>query len=408
MNKHMVLHVTVLTICIALLTTSIPLSGQGSLTCPQIAPNMRPALLLVEGKTYEESRLWVACEYGGELHRESIISGNRLEATQIDNAVFLVSISQSPYIGSTGSTYVLDLNFGTIRRISETPSIRCLRAEPSRKTAMLIDSIRMPREDRLTELGLMSLATTERQVLSRKLLGDEYSRITHPFKISPDFLHIAYIGNKGEFGAGHADDFELKSLDLKTLKNEVLDSKVRVDIPGISSFSHGNPPFEWISNTQVLYQHMVTQDGFNALCAFKIVDIRTKEISERFRKQLRMELDGGYLETDPLTGRLILNHKYVLDYAQNQIFDRILPFTVISDPLQKGTEIRSADEVLYSGSAMCIGTWQSASGSAFAYVLTPSYGAAAAEVYAVFDRDLKPLRVTEGYSSLIHPIGWIQ
>jgi hypothetical protein len=153
---------------------------------------------------------------------------------------------------------------------------------------------------------------------------------------------------------------------------------------------------------------MVTQDGVDALCAFNIVDIRTKEISERFRKQLRMELNGGYLETDPLTGHLILNRKYVLDHAQNQIIDRILPFTVVSDPLQKGTEIRSANGVLYSGSAMCIGTWLSASGSSFAYVLTPSYEASSAEVYAVFGQDLKPLKVAEGYSSFTHPIGWIQ
>jgi hypothetical protein len=316
---------------------------------------------------------------------------------------------------------VLDLNSGTIKRISETPGVRCLRSEPSRKTAMLIDSIRIPGEDRLAELGLTSLATAERQVLSKALLGDEYSnithprprtlldneyfRITHPFMISPDFLHIAYISNKGEFEAG---DFELKSLDLQTLKTEVLDRNVNVQIPGISSFSHGFPPFEWISNSQVLYQHMVSQDGVNALCAFKTVDIRTKEISERFRKQVRMELNGGYLETDPLTGHLILNRKYVLDYTQNQIIDRILPFTVGSDPLQKGTEIKSADGVLYSGSAMCIGTWMSASGTSFAYVLTPSYGAPSAEVYALFGRDIKPLRVAEGYSSFTHPIGWIQ
>jgi hypothetical protein len=121
-----------------------------------------------------------------------------------------------------------------------------------------------------------------------------------------------------------------------------------------------------------------------------------------------MELNGGYLETDPLTGRLILNRKYVLDYSRNQIIDRILPFTVVTDPLQKGTEIRSTNGVLYSGSDMCIGTWLSPSGSSFAYKLTPQYGASSAVVYAVFGRDLKPLRVAEGYSAFTHPIGWIQ
>jgi hypothetical protein len=366
------------------------------------------------------SRLWIAYRQGGELHREFIIAGNRLEVTQLDNAIFLINnLQQSP--GTKGSTYAMDLNSGKIRQISETSVIRCLRSEPSRKTAMLVDSNRIPGEDRLTEIDLTSLTTNELQVLSKSSLGDEYlkirhpifrqlqenedSKITNPFMISPDFLHIAYVIDKVEF---EYREYELKSLNLRTLKTEVLDRDVKVHIPGISSDLNAFPPFEWINNNQVLYQHMVDAGWIDALCAFKIVDIRTKEISERFRKQLRMELGGGQLATDPLTGRLILNRKYVLDYSRNQLTDRILPFTAVTDLRQEKTEIKSVNGTLYSGSAMCLGTCMSASGSSFAYALTPSYGASSAEVYAVFGGDLKPLKVAEGYSSVTRPIGWIQ
>jgi hypothetical protein len=122
--------------------------------------------------------------------------------------------------------------------------MRCLRAEPARKTAMLIDSNGMTGEDRLIELGLVSLATAERLTLSKATAGDEYARIGHPFKISPDFTHIAYLSNKGGFAVERISEFELKSLDLRTFKAEVLDGNVRVEIPSISSFANGTPPFE--------------------------------------------------------------------------------------------------------------------------------------------------------------------
>jgi hypothetical protein len=425
MKNHRILHISILLALIALLITSNPESSSGSLRCPQIGPNMRPALL-VEEQTDKEERLWIVYWHGGELHRESILSGNWVDVTQLDNAVLLLSSAQSEMAGSAGSTYVLDFNLGKIKQISETPGIRCLRSEPSRKTAMLIDSNSIPGEDRLIELDLTSLTTHERQVLSKASLGYEYYQMVRrmhtngvmlnnedgrdkkPFRISPDFLHIAYTSNIGKSRSGK---FLLKSLNLTTLKTEVLDSNVNVEIPDISSYPQGYPPFDWINSSQVLYQHMEgSSDRARSTCAFKIADIKTKEVLERFRIELlQMELNGGCLETEPWTGHLILNNKYILDYIRNQITDRFLPFTVVSDNQLEKTVIRSADKVLYSGNAMCSEKCISASRSSFAYKLLPSYArSTAAELYAVFGRDTKPLRVDEGYSSSTRPIGWIQ
>ncbi len=409
----------VLILIMAQLSPSMVSPRLGRLSCPRIAGDKRPALLFVDGSP-DESRLWVAYANSGELRREFVLSARYLEVTQLDNSVFLVSAPGSP---QRTETYAMDLESGTARLIGQGPNLRCLRAEPARKTAMLIESDRSASEDRLIELGLVSLTTAERIRLPRTMLVDERTGIITPYKISPDFARIAFVTYEGGRGVERESEFELKSLDLRTLKVQVLDSDVRVRIPGISSFSHGIPPFEWISDSQILYQHMIGQErtdgGFgsnegaprlttDALCVFKIVDIRTGEITERFRQQLRMELNGGSLGTDPLTGRLAFNRNYVLDPVQNRLIDRILPYSISSDPAQRRTEIRSAADVLYSGDAMSLETCLSASGKYFAYALRPAGTGLAAEVYAVFNADRKPLSVAAGTFSPTRAIGWIE
>jgi hypothetical protein len=213
--------------------------------------------------------------------------------------------------------------------------------------------------------------------------------------------------------------YELRSLSLRTLKGEVLDGDVDVEIPGISSFSHGTPPFEWISSYEVLYQHMIIPDtGGGAaeqfslrtqgLHAFKIVDIRTAEISECFRKALRMELNGGSLETDPLTGRLRFNRDHMLDYLRNQIVSRLLPYSVQSAFDGGKTEIRSASSVIYAGNSMCLETCLSASGRCFSYVLRPEGTDVSDEIYAIFGANSEPLKVAHGGYAVTNPVGWIE
>jgi hypothetical protein len=415
MTSHKILYFAAFIMFMAVSSSAMRSPGHAAMTCPQIGKDMRPALLFVEG-TPEERHLGIAYLKGEKLRGEVIMSAKYLEVTQLDNAVFLISASATP---QTGAIYVMDLESGRIKRIGEGTSLRCLRAEPGRKAAMLVESDGMAGVDRLVELGLASLVTADRQVLSKTVLGEEYDRIGHPFKISPDFTHIAYVSKKSTGDFERTSDFELKSLDLRTFKAEVLDSAVLVQIPTISSFSYGIPPFEWISNNQVLYQHMIAQDNagsgsipnfiqVNGMCVFKIADIRTGEISECFRKELRMEFDGGSLTVDPLTGRLILNRNYVFDYVQKQLTDINLPFAVHADFAARKTEITSAASVLYSGAGMCMEARLSRSGSFFAYLLRPDVATLEAEIHAVFNRDGKPIKVAAGTASPTRPIGWIE
>ncbi len=407
----------------SLLTVSASWQASNSLTgistyqretaCPQVTGDKRPALLFVEDAAGEKY-LSVSYQLAGALRREPVIAAKYIEVTQLDNSVFLVATSETPRIGSV---FAMNFESGRARRLSATAGLRCLRAEPGRKTAMMVAFNRDAAEDRLVELDLLSFATSERYVLSRIQMGDEYERLGHPFKISPDFAHIAYLSRKGGPAVERASAFELRSLDLKTYTSTVLDDEVRAEIPDISSFAYGTPPFEWTSNTQLLYQHMVSDDNtskegiqtafrLDGICVLKIVDIAIGRISECFRKRLRMELNGGSLEMNPLTGRVVLNRKYVVDSLQKQLIDHLFPFIVDSDVSKNNTEVRLGRDLLYSGSAMCLGTCLSRSGKSLAYALRSSGPGTADELFAVFDPNSRPVKVASG-TFLPYPIGWI-
>jgi hypothetical protein len=410
MGKLRILYFIVLVTIAAIPSLSMFSFSSDPTNCPRLGKDKRPALLFYEGGP-DGLHLYVAYQQDGKLVRESIVSARYLELTQLDNAIFLTNTRLSSFI------YAMDFNTGEVKPIGEDGMIWCLRAEPARKTAMLIDSRRGSGRDRLIELGLTSLTTTKEQVLSNKELGDEYDRIVHPYKISPDFQQIAYVSKKGGKAVERVSNCELKSLDLRIYKTKVLDDNVRVEISGASSLGNGIPPFEWISNSQVLYQHIIAQESskesewslrpLNGLCVFKIVDIKTGNISECFRKEIRLELEGGTLKADPLTNRLIFNRNFILDYIQNQIVDKNLPFSV-SSYFSRKTEIKSASEVLYSGNLICSTTCLSKSGVNFSYLLASGGLSVQSEIYAVFNGSRKPVKVAEGINQMSHPIGWIE
>jgi hypothetical protein len=389
---------------------AIPSLSSDPLNCPKLGKDKRPALLFFE-RNSNGGNIYAAYLQDGALARESIASGRYHKVTQLDNAIFLLNTGQL-----NGSIYAMDFDSGTLKFVSDNGMIWCLRAEPARKKAMLIDSRRGSGRARLIEFDLTSLTTASEQILSAASLGEEYGRMVHR-KISPDFQQIAYVSRKGTKPVERISNYELKSLDLRTYATKVLDDNVRVEISIFSSYEYGIPPFEWISNNQVLYQDMIAQEStkenesgsasLNGQCVFKIVDIKTGNISERFRKEIRLELNGGRFETDPLTNRLTFNDSYILDYVQNKIVDKNLPFTVSSFPSRK-TEIRSAAELLYSGTYSCVETSLSKSGINFAYLLAVGDMKVSSEIYAVFNGSAKPLKVSGGTGSMSQIIGWIE
>jgi hypothetical protein len=137
------------------------------------------------------------------------------------------------------------------------------------------------------------------------------------------------------------------------------------------------------------------------------VNIKTKKVMELFRKELRLTLDGGSLQANPLNGQLIHNKKWVLNLRKKTFTAKDLPFAVVPGFHTKPTKILHGQAVLFSGSARCVSNCISPSGNNFAYSLRPKPRSLAEEVYAKVQGLPEPIKVAEG-PSLTRAIGWIE
>ncbi len=381
------------------------------LRCPAVAEERRPALVFVEGPV-NQSNLYVARLDGAALRREKIISAKYIEVTQLDNALFLVSAAE----GSTdGRVYAADLGAGVLKFVADGTRTHCIRSEPGRGAALLMDANLGAGLIRLLELDFGSLNVTERHRLSSELLGDDFKFIGPKVRISPDFARIAYVYKRGPFGVEGRSRYELRLLDLATMEVQTLDPNVEVEISMLSSFSCGRPPFEWLNKKEVLYCSAAPGGpaevvGFDAnrVSIFKVADVESGQSKELFRKSLRLTLDGGSLRIDPLTGKLIYNGELVLDLNRGLLTPKNLPFAVVRDYRSRTTDILCGQRVLYTGAAHCVGQLASASGSNFAYALRERSPSLHASLYAKMANRDEPLKVAEGPYLPTRAIGWIE
>jgi hypothetical protein len=384
--------------------------AQDRLHCPRIRNDRRPALLFIGGPK-DERELCAACFDGKTAHNEKIVSSNHFQVTQLDNAIFLVTAERS---STKGNVYAIDLGRGIAKLLAESTRIRCLRAEPRMKKAMLVDANMSIGEVRLIELNLANLKVTLRHTLKKELLVDRFNGIGPRMKLSPDFKHIVYASRKSDKVPERWSEYILRVLDLSTMKIEDLDNNVGVQISVISSRGWGSPPFEWINNNEVIYQDMVpnkpneiSEPALQALNIFKSVNIKTKNIMELFRKELRLTLDGGSLQANPLNGQLIYNREYILDLEKKRLIPKTTPFAVVRGYRTKPTKILHGEVVLFSGGSRCVGSCVSPSGNNFAYSLRPKTRSLAEELYAKVQGLPEPIKVAEG-PSWTTAIGWIE
>lgn len=409
----MILMKKCLKLIVGCLLVSILVRGvyaKGKLCCPRIRNDQRPTLLFIGGPQ-DKRELCVAYFKGQTAQKENIISAKYLQVTQLDNAIFLVTTKRSPV---EGCVYAMDLGKGIVKLIAEHTRIHCLRAEPRMKKAMLVDANMGIGEVRLIELNLANLETTLRHTLKKELLVDRFNGIGPRMKLSPDFKHIVYASRKSDKVPERWSEYILRVLDLSTMKIEDLDNNVGVQISIISSRGWGSPPFEWINNNEVIYQDMVpnkpneiSEPALQALNIFKSVNIKTKKVMELFRKELRLTLDGGSLQANPLNGQLIYNREYIFDLERKRLVPKTMPFAVVPGYRSKPTKILHGEVVLFSGSARCVGSCVSPSGNNFAYSLRPKTRSLAEELYAKVQGLSEPIKVAEG-PSWTTAIGWIE
>ena len=385
--------------------------AEGRFNCPKITDDQCPALLFIEGAV-DESNLYIAHFDGKTVHRAKIISSRYIQVTQLDNAVFLVSASESP---NNGKVYAVNFSGPGVKFLAQSTRIHCLRAQPQRKAAMLMDVNGNIGRIQLIELNLANLESTLRYTLSKELLGDNFTGIAQSMKLSPDFKHIVYASQKGNKVHGLWNEYVLRVLDLSTMKTEDLDKNVGVQISVSSSFPRGIPVIEWINNDEVIYRDMVpnepneiSQPALDSVNIFKSVNIKTKEISELFRKELRLTLDGGSLQTNPLNGKLLYNNWWYMNLRDGTLAPKNLPFSVIADNSTKQTRVLEGLDVLYCGNERCIGRCISTSGGNFAYSLRPKRGTLFVKLYAKFEGTEQPLKIAQGPYSPTSPIAWIE
>jgi len=393
---------------VAIIASSV--FAKDRLHCPRIRNDRRPALLFIQGPQ-DERELCVACFDGKTAYNEKIASARYLQVNQLDNAIFLVTAQRSP---TKGSVYAMDLGRGIAKLLVESTRIHCLRAEPGMKKAMLVDTNMGIGEVRLIGLNLANLETTLRHTLKKELLGDRFNGIGPRMKLSPDFKHIVYASRKSDKVPERWSEYILRVLDLSTMKIEDLDNNVGVQISVLSSRGWGSPPFEWINNNEVIYQDMVPnkpneilEPALQALNIFKSVNIKTKKVMELFCKELRLTLDGGSLQANPLNGKLIYNREYILDLEKKRLIPKTMPFAVVPGYRSKPTKILHGEVVLFSGGSRCVGSCVSPSKKNFAYSLRPKTRSLAEELYAKVQGLQEPIKVAEG-PSWTTAIGWIE
>jgi hypothetical protein len=393
---------------VTIVTSSV--FAQDRLYCPRIKNSQRPALLFFQGPA-DKRELCVAYFDGKTAQNEKIASAKYFMVTQLDNAVFLVCEKSS---STKGRVYAIDLSRGIANLLPESTRIRCLRAEPRMKKAMLVDANMGIGEVRLIELNLANLKVTLRHTLKKELLGDRFNGIGPGMKLSPDFRHIVYASRKGDKVHENWSDYILRILELATMKIENFDTNVGVQISALSSRGWGTLPFEWINNNEVIYQDMLPNEPneisippSQALNVFKIVDIKTKKISELLRREFPLTLDGSSLIANPLNGQLIYNNKWILDQRKKTFKPKDLPFAVVPGFHAKPTKILHGQVVLYSGGPRCVSNCISPSGNNFAYSLRPKTRSLADDVYAKVQGLPEPIKVAEG-PSWTRAIGWIE
>jgi hypothetical protein len=204
-------------------------------------------------------------------------------------------------------------------------------------------------------------------------------------------------------------DYTLRNLDLETLTFSDLDPNVSVMLSPISSLGWGIPPYDWISDTQILYQHMPVPELFDP-CAMegtyvlKCVDVLTQEISEWVTNQMPLTLDGGYLKKDPFTG-VILYHDYIVDPNTKTLSFVQLPYEIEHSASDKISEIKYGGEVIYSGYYGSARVVLSDSEKYFAYYVRP-YNEVMGTLYVYLSIDGTSIEVGEFYS--VTPLAWIE
>lgn len=375
-----------------------------------------PALVFLDESSVPYTSLYTAIVREEQVEIRKIISSRSINVTKMDESVLLVNTSEYPQDRSQWiqAFYLVDLKQGTVALLSRSRSrdklvhIVCLRTLPGEDRAMLLRYGQGTESNQLLEVNLTNLDVMIRNSFPKD--GD-FSLFSRPqMQLSPDFRWLATImpDMEPQEWTG-STDYTLRSLDLETLTFSDLDPNISVMIASISSLAYGTPPFDWISDTQILYQHMPVPElldpfAMEGTYVLKCVDILTQEISEWTTKQMPMTLDGGSLKMDPFTGDIHF-HDYIVDPNTKTLSLYEVPYKIESDVPNKISEITFNGEVIYSGYYGRTSVALSDSQQYFAYFVRPN-NKELGTLYVYCDSDETPMKVDDFNDAT--PIAWLE
>lgn len=262
--------------------------------------------------------LSVAC-LSKELSFDKI---KNLESEQLSNNVFLLQVKYYPTDRSLWEQtfYLADFQTGSFVLLSKSQSgdklvhIRTLRIDPQRKEAALLRYGQGTDKNTFIHVDLKTLKTKDLCVLPRTT--DTLGFSGPGIKISPDFKFAAAMIINQEIDSLFY--YSLRIIELQTLKITELDNNIMVEISPISSIHPGHPPFEWVSNKNILYQNMLPQKSnetsfrHNGEYVLKCIDIKTKKVEQWAKKIMPLTLDGGKINYDWFTGEIWF-HDFIVD-----------------------------------------------------------------------------------------------
>lgn len=361
------------------------LRANAPLAWPRVPPDTRPALVFAEGSPQKEV-LCVAYLRDGTVRKEEITSAKYISVTQLDNALFLVETSGSP---PGARCFALDLTKGMARLLATGNRLHLLRTVPERGKAMLMHYHSGFEEARLLVLDLKTLDVTLQHAFTEVSTGTRFQGIRLDMKVSPDFTRAACAA-RGSMTL-HKTTCDLDVVDLTTGETRCFAEDVRVRLGSFSSIAFGRPPLEWISNEEIVYQHMPAEPNgpselHQGTYILNRVNLTTHIVTTVLQDQLPLTIDGGSLWVNPLNGELTYNDTWILDPVEGTLTSKNHPYS-----------IGNAIEQCVSPSHLHI-----------AYTLRPKATHAEVTIYMRLNGRDEPLEVGRGPYLPTRPIGWIE
>ncbi len=339
-------------------------------TIQNIPVRQFPALVYTqEDLSLEETQrtsLMIATIIEGKADIQKIMAAQSINAAQLSNTVFLLQANQYPHDSSVWqqTQFLVDFKTGSKVLLCKSQSrdklvhYYCLRSVPEKNEAVLLRYGQGTDKSTLIQVDLKTLETKTKFTFPEKEKLPEFNG-PH-VKISPDFKHLAamigpYLGNQISSQSRQPGN-SLKVLDLDTMKITIIDDKVQVQLSPHSSIGYVRPPFDWISNDEILYQNMIPIKLGESQYVLKCANIKNNTTTEWLTKQLPLTIGGGNLSCDWFTGEVYFQG-FLVDLKNKILLPKIDSCSIKQDSYRteinfNGKLIFNYDDYLYVDSCI--------------------------------------------------------